>query len=85
VTVGSGSLAPEVLPEGDTNVTAKEVSTGNPATLTGPAEGAFPSTVAADDDVAVEEPEVILGHPTLRASGDVSLDDTLGTARWVLT
>jgi hypothetical protein len=78
-------MAPEVLPEGDTNVTAKEVATGNPAALTGPAEGAFPSTAAADDDVVVEEPGVILGHPTLRAPGDVSLDDTLGMAHWVLT
>jgi hypothetical protein len=85
VTIGDGSMAPEVLPEGDTNVTAKEVATANPAALTGPAEGAFPSTAAADDDVVMEEPGVILGHPTLRAPGDVSLDDTLGMARWVLT
>jgi hypothetical protein len=31
------------------------------------------------------EPEVILGHPTLRAPRDVSLDEAMGTARWALT
>jgi hypothetical protein len=31
------------------------------------------------------ELEVILGHPMLRAPGDVSLDEAMGTARWVLT
>jgi hypothetical protein len=38
----------------------------------------------ADDDGAVE-PEVILGHPMLRARGDVSLDEAMGTVRWALT
>jgi hypothetical protein len=31
------------------------------------------------------ELEVILGHPMLRALGDVSLDEAMGTAHWVLT
>jgi hypothetical protein len=31
------------------------------------------------------EPEVILGHPTLRSPGDVSLDKAMGAAPWVLT
>jgi hypothetical protein len=31
------------------------------------------------------EPEVILGHPTLRAPEDVSLNEAMGTAHWALT
>jgi hypothetical protein len=31
------------------------------------------------------EPEVILGHPTLRAPRDVSPDEAMGTFSWVLT
>jgi hypothetical protein len=31
------------------------------------------------------EPEVILGHSTLRAPGDVSLDEAMGMAHWALT
>jgi hypothetical protein len=85
VTTGGGSPTPEVLPEGDTNVTAEEVAVGDPAASTGSAGGAFPSTTAADDDVAVEEPGVILGHPTLRAPRDVSLDEAMGTTHWALT
>jgi hypothetical protein len=42
------------------------------------------STKAADDGGAVV-PEVILGQPTLRAPGDVSLDEAMGTAHWALT
>jgi hypothetical protein len=38
----------------------------------------------ADDDGAVEH-EVILGHPMLRAPGDVSLDEAMGMVRWALT
>jgi hypothetical protein len=38
----------------------------------------------ADDDSTVE-PEVILGHPMLRAPGDVSFDEAMGMARWALT
>jgi hypothetical protein len=43
-----------------------------------------PSTAVADDDVTVEESRGILGHP-IRAPGDVSLDEAIGTARWALT
>jgi hypothetical protein len=85
VTTGGGSQAPEVLPEGDTNVMAKEVAIGDPTASTGLAGGAFPSTAATDDNIAMEEPGVILGHPTLRAPGDVSLDEAMGTVRWALT
>jgi hypothetical protein len=65
---------PEVLPEGDTNVTAGEMAIGDPAASIDPAGGA-----------SVEESRVILGHPMLRAPGDVSLDEAMGTARWALT
>jgi hypothetical protein len=74
-----------VLPEGDTNVTMGEMATGDLATSTGPVRGASPSTAVANDDVAVEESGVILGHPMRRAPGDVSLDEATGTAHWALT
>jgi hypothetical protein len=45
---------------------------------------ASPSTAVADDDVTVEEFGGILGHP-IRAPGDVSLDEAMGTAPWALT
>jgi hypothetical protein len=84
VAADDGSPAPEVLPEGDTNVTVEEVATDDPAGLAGPAGGASSSAIAADDGGTVE-PEVILGHPTLRAPRDVSLDEAMGTTRWALT
>jgi hypothetical protein len=34
------------------------------------------------DATAAEEPEVILGHPALRAPGDVSLSEAMGTTHW---
>jgi hypothetical protein len=73
-----------VLPEGDTNVTVEEVATDDPAGLAGPAGGASSSAIAADEGGTVEL-EVILGHPTLRAPKDVSLDEAMGTTRWALT
>jgi hypothetical protein len=79
-----GSLASEVLPGGATNVTIKEVATDNLGSSTGPSGGACFSIEAADNSGAVE-PEVILGHPTLRALGDGSLDEAMGMARWALT
>jgi hypothetical protein len=85
VTTDGGSLAPEVLPKGDTNVTEEEVADGDSAALIGPVWGVFPSTAAADDDITVEESGIILGHPMLRALGYVSLDEAMGTARWALT
>jgi hypothetical protein len=60
------------------------VAIDDPASSAGPSGGASSSTKAADDGGAMEL-EVILGHPTLRAPGDVSLDEAMGTARWVLT
>jgi hypothetical protein len=66
------------------NVTVEEVATSDPASSTSPARSGSSSTVAADDSTTVES-KVILGHPTLRAPGDVSLDEAMGTARWALT
>jgi hypothetical protein len=73
-----------VLPGGATNVTTKEVATGDPTSSAGPSGGASSSTEAADDGGAVE-PEVILGHPMLRAPRDVSLDEAMGMDSWALT
>jgi hypothetical protein len=44
-----------------------------------PQTGAATALAIADDDI-VEEPEVALGHPLLRAPGDVSLDEAMGMA-----
>jgi hypothetical protein len=79
-----GSPASKVLPGGATNVTTKEVAIDDPASSVGPSGGMCFSIEAADDD-SVVEPEVILGHPTLRALGDVSLNEAMGTAWWALT
>jgi hypothetical protein len=85
VVINDGCLTPEVLPESDTNVMVGEMVASDPAASTGPARGVSPSTTVADDDVVVEESGVILGHPMLRAPGDVSLDEATGTAHWALT
>jgi hypothetical protein len=85
VTTDGGSPTLEVLPEGDTNVTMEVVATSDPTTSTGPTGVAFPSTTTANDDVVVVEPRLILGHPTFRAPGDVSLDEAMGTTRWAPT
>jgi hypothetical protein len=45
--------------------------------------GATTASAGADND-AVEEHEVILGHPILRVSGDVSLFEAMGMAHWAL-
>jgi hypothetical protein len=74
-----------VLPEGDTNVTVEEMATSDPTASTGPAGGVFPSTATADENVTVEEPRVILGHPTFRAPEDVSIDEATSMVHWALT
>jgi hypothetical protein len=83
VTAGGGSLAPEVLPGGATNVTTEEVAVDDPASSAGPSGGAPFSTEATDDGGV--EPEVILGYPMLRAPGVVYLDKAMGKAHWELT
>jgi hypothetical protein len=80
---GGGSSASGVLPGGATNVTSEEVATDDPASSAGPSGGACFSRETADGSTM--EPEVILGHPTLRSPGDVSLDKAMGAAPWVLT
>jgi hypothetical protein len=41
------------------------------------------ASVGADDN-AIEEPEVILGHPGHRAPGAVSLSEVMGTTHFML-
>jgi hypothetical protein len=81
---GDGHPTSEVLPGGATNVTTEEVAADDPTSSVGPSGDACFSPEMADDDGAVEH-EVILGHPMLRAPGDVSLDEAMGTVRWALT
>jgi hypothetical protein len=45
--------------------------------------GATCTSAVTGDEIA-EEPEVIHGHPLLRASRGVSLDEATGTAHWAL-
>jgi hypothetical protein len=81
VTTDGGSSAPEVLPEGDTSVTMEEAAVGDPTASTGPAGGASPPL----QRLTTTSSWRILGHPTLRALGDVSLDEAMGTTRCALT
>jgi hypothetical protein len=60
------------------------VAVDDPASLADQSGGACFYNKAADDGGAVE-PEVILGHPTHRAPGDVSLNEAMGTTRLALT
>jgi hypothetical protein len=65
---------------------------GGPAGSTGPTAGAPsspPQMVAATasasaNNEAIEKLEVILGHPFLRAPGDVFLSEMMGMAHWLL-
>jgi hypothetical protein len=82
--IGAGSLTFKVLPASATNVTTEEVAADDPASSAGLLGVTCFSTKAADDGGAVV-PEVILGQPMLRAPGDVSLNEAMGTAHWVLT
>jgi hypothetical protein len=68
------------------------VAIGGPTGSIGPTVGepsSPPQMVAATapggaDDDAIEEPEVILGHPVLRAPEDVSLSKAMGMTHWAL-
>jgi uncharacterized protein (DUF3084 family) len=42
------------------------------------------TTWAGADDNVVEEPEVIMGHPSLRVLGDASLSEVMGTTHFAL-
>jgi hypothetical protein len=48
-----------------------------------PQVAAASASTGAYDNIT-EEPEAVLGHPLLRAPGDVSLDEAMGTVRWAL-
>jgi hypothetical protein len=69
-----------------------EAAASDPAASTSPANGAPSSSPrmaaatasAGDDDNAIEEPEVIIGHPSLRAPGAISLSEAMGTTHFVL-
>jgi hypothetical protein len=96
-TAGDGSLAPEVetmVAAGETSslkagvVAGQDLATSSSdPTVSLP----FPQPQAADasslvgtDDIIREVLEAIFGHPPLRAPGDVSLDEAMGTAHWAL-
>jgi hypothetical protein len=88
------------VPKTDTTTTtgaaassiASEVAAGGPISSSGLAAGApsSPPQMAAAtasvgvDDNAVEEPEVIMGHPGLRAPRDVFLCEAMGTSHFAL-
>jgi hypothetical protein len=65
---------------------------GDPAASTSQAAGALPTpprmaaatTSMVANDNAVEEPEVIKGHPGLRAPGIVFLSEVMGTTHFAL-
>jgi hypothetical protein len=69
-----------------------EAAASHPRASTGPASGAPSSpprmatatTSAGTDNNAIEELEVICGHPGLRAPGVVSLFDVMGTTHFAL-
>jgi hypothetical protein len=42
------------------------------------------TTSTGVDDNSVEEPEVIMGHPSLRVPGTVSLSEVMGTTHFAL-
>jgi hypothetical protein len=60
------------------------VAADDPVSLAGASGGASSPTKRAEVGGDVE-PEVILGHPTLRAPRDVCLDEAMGMAHWALT
>jgi hypothetical protein len=88
------------IPVTDTTMVAKatssavtsEAAAGDPAASTSPAAGAPsspPHMVAATasagaDDNAIEEPDVTMGHPGLRAPETVSLSKAMDTAHFAL-
>jgi hypothetical protein len=72
--------------------TTSEAAPGDPTTSTGTAVGApssLPQMVSATasmgvDDNAVEEPKVIMGHPSLGVPRAVSLFEAMGTTHFAL-
>jgi hypothetical protein len=79
--------------EAATSLVMSEEDAGDPTALTSLAAGApsppppqmaAATTSAGADDNAVEEPEVIMGHPDLRAPGAVSLSEAMGMTHFML-
>jgi hypothetical protein len=90
----------DVIPAPDTTTAAEaaaalvmsEAAASDPAASTDPAPGAPSSppqmvtatASASVDDNVIEEPEVIMMHPGLRATGVVCLSEAMGTTHYVL-
>jgi hypothetical protein len=97
VVPGDGSLAPEAVlvvttsTAGGANaaLSASVAAADGPASSSGTAAGApsSPPWVAVNDNAIkepVEEPKVILGHHPVRAPGDASLSNAMGTTHFAL-
>jgi hypothetical protein len=75
-----------------TSPVTSEAATDSPIASTSPASGApsSPPRMAVTtalmgvDGNAIEEPEVIMGHPALRAHGTISLSEVMGTTHFAL-
>jgi hypothetical protein len=88
-----GSLAPEAVLKVISSTAGGAVAamservapTDGPTSSSSPVAGApsSPPRVVVNGNT-VEEPEVILGHRPVEASGDVSLSDAMGTTHFVL-
>jgi hypothetical protein len=78
--------------EAATSLVMSEEDAGDPTALTSltagapspPPQMATATASAGADDNAVEEPEVIMGHPGLRAPGAVSLSEAMGMTHFML-
>jgi hypothetical protein len=89
---GVPALDTTTMAEAMASLVTSGAGAGDPAASTGPTAGAPPSlphmaaaitSMGADDNV-VEEPEVIMGHPDLRAPGTVSLSKMMGMTHLAL-
>jgi hypothetical protein len=84
VAAGDGSSAPDPNATAAVGMAAMTLigsSTG--ASSSQPQVGESSTMAVAGDDI-VGEPEVVHGHPLLRAPWDISLDEAMGTTHWAL-
>jgi hypothetical protein len=89
---GDGTPFPKTVPAMGTTTTAGEATADDPAASTGlatsapssPPQMASAIALVGTDDNANEEPEVIMGHLSLRAPGDVSLFEVMGATHFAL-
>jgi hypothetical protein len=79
---GSPAPAPDMSAAAGTTV-AVSIGSSVDALSPQPQLGVASTSTVVGDDI-VDEPEAIQWHPLLRAPGDVSLDEAMGTARWAL-